>query len=540
MFRNLSVGIRASGAFGLIGVIVLAMGIFAIAQLNSVSEQLAQITEQQIPSTEQINGIDREFLRVRVHTANIAAADSASGRQKYTAKLEDAKQNMQSHHQQLKQLADSAKAKQLIADYEQLQNQYWNIQKQFLNLINSGQTSAALSLRDNQQLPLTNKISTLLDDLVDYQKREVNEASAMAEDIRKSAGLWLIVVVVITLSLLAAFAWLLTRSIVDPLRQAVDVAHRIADRDLSQSFEVEGQDEPAQLLRELRKTQEELRNSLQTIAKSSEQLASTSEELNSVTDDSARTIQQQSNELEQAATAVNELTTAIENVARDAQAASESSVFADEKAQQGLAQVRETLDAIKELAGDMSVSSEQVGELADKVKEIVTVLDVIRGIADQTNLLALNAAIEAARAGESGRGFAVVADEVRALAHRTQQSTVEIENLIQSVQETSNNSVENIERSAEKAIKTLDVASDEGRSLEEIVTAVNDINNRNASIASAAEEQASVSKEVDRSLMSIRDLSNSTSSGAEQTNASATELSRLAVDLNNLINRFKL
>ena len=167
-------------------------------------------------------------------------------------------------------------------------------------------------------------------------------------------------------------------------------------------------------------------------------------------------------------------------------------------------------------------------------------LEVISGIAEQTNLLALNAAIEAARAGESGRGFAVVADEVRSLAHKTQQSTVEIEDMVKAINESSDRSVATMDKSLERATKTLDVAREAGEALQLITAAVSEINNHNTSIASAAEEQANVSRDVDKNLVSIRDLSNSTASGAEQTNASSRELSRLAVDLNELVKRFRI
>ena len=167
-------------------------------------------------------------------------------------------------------------------------------------------------------------------------------------------------------------------------------------------------------------------------------------------------------------------------------------------------------------------------------------LEVIRGIAEQTNLLALNAAIEAARAGESGRGFAVVADEVRSLAHKTQQSTVEIEDMVAAINDSSDRSVNTMKQSLERASRTLDIAREAGDALKQIATAVSEINTHNTSIASAAEEQANVARDVDRNLVSIRDLSNSTASGAEQTSASSQELSRLAVDLNNLVERFKV
>jgi methyl-accepting chemotaxis protein len=202
--------------------------------------------------------------------------------------------------------------------------------------------------------------------------------------------------------------------------------------------------------------------------------------------------------------------------------------------------VVETVSAIQAMTQDVQTTSQLVEGLAEQGRDIGKVLDVIRGLADQTNLLALNAAIEAARAGEAGRGFAVVADEVRALAHRTQQSTSEIERMIGSIQSGTEHAVDSMRNSTERAESTLNIARGAGMSLDTINTAIVEINERNLVIASAAEEQAQVAREVDRNLVNIRDLSVQSATGANQTSAASNELSRLALDLNNMVGRFSL
>ncbi len=166
-------------------------------------------------------------------------------------------------------------------------------------------------------------------------------------------------------------------------------------------------------------------------------------------------------------------------------------------------------------------------------------LDVIRNIAEQTNLLALNAAIEAARAGDQGRGFAVVADEVRALAHRTGQSTQEIELMIAAIQAGTDSVVKATALSTEEAGRTLGVAREAGAMLDNIAASVAIINERTVMIAAAAEQQAQVAREVDRSLMAIRDLSIQSAAGADQTAAASDELARLATDLHHMALRFR-
>jgi methyl-accepting chemotaxis protein len=285
--------------------------------------------------------------------------------------------------------------------------------------------------------------------------------------------------------------------------------------------------------------QQSLRETIGRISDSASQLASASEELSAVTEDATRGLQQQSQEIEQAATAVNQMTAAVEEVASNAVATSEASAESDRIARQGREQVQATVAAIEALASGVAGNAEEVGQLAQQVHDISKVLEVIGSIAEQTNLLALNAAIEAARAGEAGRGFAVVADEVRALAHRTQASTREIEQMIVAIQGVPN-AVQGMQQSDARARSTLDGAHAAGAALEAIAGAIGQINERNLVIASASEQQAQVAREVDRNLTTIRDLAHQSSAGAEQTSAASQPLSRLAVDLPTLVERFSV
>ncbi|WP_422394309.1 methyl-accepting chemotaxis protein [Pseudomonas poae] len=208
------------------------------------------------------------------------------------------------------------------------------------------------------------------------------------------------------------------------------------------------------------------------------------------------------------------MSAAVDEVARNAESASEESKRTQGYTEVGLARVAQTLKSIQKLNGNVENTSAQIQGLSDRAQSITKVVEVIRAIAEQTNLLALNAAIEAARAGEQGRGFAVVADEVRALAHRTQVSTQEIEQMIAAIQGDSDLAVKAMNTSRDLANESLGVAQEASTSLDQISHAIIQINERNLMIATASEEQSHVAREVDRNLVSIRELA--TQSAAER------------------------
>ncbi|WP_434702676.1 methyl-accepting chemotaxis protein [Pseudomonas sp. Z1-12] len=361
---------------------------------------------------------------------------------------------------------------------------------------------------------------------------EARRDSARNSVILMSAGL---------LVLLLAGTALATSMVLRLLKQlevALTAAERITAGDLSHSIDAFGTDEPARLLHALHRMQEGLRGTVKHIVRSAERLALTAGELSTVTQDATRGLNRQNGELDQAVTAVNELTTAIADVARNAASASEVSQSAEQRSLDGRGSVGRTVESIESLTGDIEHATDTLQFLAKQTGAITTVLDVIRSIAEQTNMLALNAAIEAARAGESGRGFAVVADEVRALAQRTQESTKQIEGIIDSVQKGSQGALSAMQDSSGKTRKTLEVAREAGLALGLIAEAIVQINERNLSIASATEQQSHVAREVDNNLLNIRDVSVLASSSANQTHASSRELAGLAGELNAMVKHF--
>ncbi len=539
MFRQMKIALRAGLGFGFVALLVFALGVFALTRISAMEGEAEEIDQRLLPTIQLLGQANQEFLRIRAGTLRLLISDQQEQRSGVNG-LSKLRQTLAQERQDLDRLIHDSEGKALLATFDQSLARYETFQRQIIDLALQGRTDEAIALTRGELNEHARVTSDTLRDLIDLKRKAADSASDRSIEVAASAFQGVVVAMVLAVIATIVLAMLLTRSIVQPLAEAVGVAEVIAGGDLTRSIKVVGNDEPARLLIALQAMQRSLRDTIQGISHSSNQLASAAEELNVVTEDSTRGLHQQNHEIEQAATAVNEMTTAVDEVARNAVATSEASRESDETAQHGRQQVIRTVESIGLLANDVTQTATEVERLAGQVRDISKVLDVIRSIAEQTNLLALNAAIEAARAGDAGRGFAVVADEVRALAHRTQQSTQEIEQMIGDVHQGTDKAVHAMQLSNERARTTLDLARAAGEALDGIASAISQISERNLVIASASEEQAQVAREVDRNLVNIRDLSLQSSAGANQTSAASQELARLAIDLNNLVARFQV
>ena len=538
--RNMNIAPRAFLGFAMIGALMLFLGVFALNQMSKIRAAAEDITLSSVPSIRALDEFTQLTLRLRVLSYRLLTNRRPDAQQKTLETIEQRNQQIRTAQGIYEKLIDSSEERAAYDEYVRLLAQYHQIEERMKSMSRANQVDELRELLNSELLSNAEQINAVLARLADINNKMALATNQQAKDQYNLAFDLVVGLLVIATTLTLLFAWLLTRSITLPIAQALDAAEEIAEGNLTRPIKVDGHDEAGRLLAAMAKMQDKLRDTLQRIAGSATQLASAAEELNAVTDESARGLTQQNNEIEQAATAVNEMTSAVEEVARNAVSTSEASRNATTSAGDGRDLVQETVSAIERMSGDVQATATLIGDLANESRDIGKVLDVIRGLADQTNLLALNAAIEAARAGEAGRGFAVVADEVRALAHRTQQSTSEIERMIGSIQAGTEHAVDSMRNSTERAESTLNIAKGAGMSLDTINTAIVEINERNLVIASAAEEQAQVAREVDRNLVNIRDLSVQSATGAGQTSAASSELSRLAVDLNGMVGRFRL
>ena len=538
--RSLTIGKRSTLGFGLIGLLVLFLGLFALNQMANMRNESKEVDENWLPSIMALSELNVTVMRIRANTLRLALAEESQMVQDTAQRLTQMRSEVAQRDANYAKRVTTAKERAAYERFKQSFEQYLLLQQRVVEHVVRGERAQAVTIINGEINGHADNVTASLNQLLTINSEEAGGAADRASSQYHTAFSWVVATLLFAAAITVTLAWVFTRSVVGPLGTAVSVAERIAGGDLTGDFVVEGKDEPARLLTSLKAMQANLRSTIQGIADSSNQLASAAEELNAVTEDSTRGLHQQNHEIEQAAAAVNEMTAAVDEVARNAVATSEASQDSNDTAQRGRKQVLQTVESINLLASDVTNTAGEVEHLAGQVRDISKVLEVIRSIAEQTNLLALNAAIEAARAGDAGRGFAVVADEVRALAHRTQQSTGEIEQMIGSVHQGTDKAVHAMQSSNERARTTLEMARAAGEALDGITSAISQISERNLVIASASEEQAQVAREVDRNLVNIRDLSLQSSAGANQTSAASQELARLAIDLNGLVARFQV
>lgn len=541
-FNNLALAKKLAVAFGLCTLITLGIGVVGLNGLKNINTLLDSVLSNNLRSITLVNDAKANVI---AHNRDVFRLMSMVYANAPQAEQDRIVASLRSNQADAEKPFAEYRLTPLEPDEKAAGDAFEGDWKNYLTGINAvlerlaaKDVAAANQLLNDQVQPSYRKTMGSFKIIVESNKRQGNEASAAAGATYAKVfwtlggGILLALLCALTLGIV------ITRMIVGPIREAVSSAQRVAKRDLTQPIQSSRHDEAGQLLHALGAMQHSLKDTVQQMASASGQLASAAEELHAVTEETSKGQVRQHDEVQQAATAVNEMTAAVEEVARNAASTSTASQQTSREAQQGREQVQQAAQAMAVMTSEITDSTHKVQTLESQVREIGKVLEVIRGIAEQTNLLALNAAIEAARAGEQGRGFAVVADEVRALAHRTQGSTGEIERMMSAVRDSAEEAVNAMHKSQSLADRTQERANQAGEALDRIAIGVAQIEERNLVIASAAEEQAQVAREVDRNLVNIQDLSTQTATGAQQTAASSQELSRLATSFQQLVNQF--
>ena len=404
------------------------------------------------------------------------------------------------------------------------------------------QLLALKTATDNLALAESNikKANAILDTQVNLANKTALAASNLVQEKVSDGTTQTSIIMLFSIIAAAVIAYFTLISITRPLSLVNKMLNIVASGDLSHKLDESGKDEFAELSRNCNLLIDSLRNLIQGIVSRSTQLATAAEETSAVTAQGTTAIAEQRSQVEQAASATTQMSSTSQSVLSSANDTLGEIKQADDEAKRIKVISERNRQTIGLLANEVEEASQVINKLQQDSASIGGILDVIRGIAEQTNLLALNAAIEAARAGEQGRGFAVVADEVRTLASRTQESTQEIQNMIEVLQSGAQRAVGVMDTGKKQAANCVEQSEEAEKALQTITHSVHEAFDRSTQIASAAEEQSVVAHEISENLESIVAIAEQTTAGAQQTAQSSNEVAKLAEELQQSVQEFKL
>jgi len=373
--------------------------------------------------------------------------------------------------------------------------------------------------------------------VAELRKQGTEQSALISASADRTVWLGLLVMLASGLLIGLLSLWLVSRNLIEPIRNLIDYVSRLSRGQLAERVVSERRDELGNLAAAANTLRDFLADTFTRLQRSASDLDSASGELNAIATTMAGGTSEQFNRTDQVATAMNEMSATAQEVARHAADAARAADDADQSAQQGEKVMQTTIHSITQMRGEIANTATVIRRLETDSGRIGKVLEVIRGIAEQTNLLALNAAIEAARAGEAGRGFAVVADEVRNLAQRTAESIIEINQIIQNVQTGAVDAAQAIESGQARSDESVEQVTQAGAMLERITLAVEAIRDMNRQIATAAEEQTSVAEDISRNLTEITAIASTNLDNVQRTESASQNLHGLSGQLNEVTAR---
>ena len=430
---------------------------------------------------------------------------------------------------------------EILPEYQNIRVEYKDALKQTMAVHSSEKYRNDIYLAKKEIGPIIASTQKQLLQLVQQLRDDIASESSALQMEASSASSNVISGIVIGIIAGAIIAFFMVRMITIPINEAVYAIEDLAEGegDLTRRLRAEGKSEMVRMSAGFNRFASKVHGLVTQVADAVQELSQVVREVSSIVDLTQNGSQQQQVKTEQVASAIQQMTATLQEVITSAQQAADSAKLADDNAKSGQTVVSQTIRSINELATEIESGANVIHQLEKGTESIGSVLDVIKNIAEQTNLLALNAAIEAARAGEQGRGFAVVADEVRTLASRTQQSTTEIQQMIDSLQAQARAAVESISKGQEKTRATVSNAANAGDALTAITDSVATINTMNVQIASASEQQGVVAEKINQNVVNISEVADENAASSNKLASASQNLGQLAKQLRELVSQFK-
>ncbi len=521
-------------------VAILGFVLFLLFIINSGSknaERLEEVKKVSFPVLEMANSNIVVFSRMNELMTSAASTGEQDMLDNARKNYEELKKNFQS--QRSMRPNDSGELNALEAELKRFGDISFSLTQNMIDGTMDFSRIAEIAENKRQSFEkITRSLRSYRDSSLGHFNEGVDETIATEKD-NLSAGVIIgVVTVVLTLVISFSILMIITKGLDQIIQSLRDIAQ--GEGDLTQRLEQNSEDELGTLVHWFNVFVEKLHSTIGDVIQVITPLTNVSQELNTVSAKTSEVSSEQTRASTLVSNAMDDMLRSVTNVAENAGSAAQAADDADGEAKQGLSIVQSTVTSINDLAAEVERAAEVIIKLESDTESVGGILDVIKGIAEQTNLLALNAAIEAARAGEQGRGFAVVADEVRTLASRTQESTHEIQTVIEQLQSAARSAVGVMEQGKEQAQKSVEQAGATGASLEAITAKVTSITDMNQQIAGATEEQQSFANDIQQNVVSMRDASEVAEQNTYKVSDLSTSLKSLADQLDRVSSQFKV
>lgn len=539
------------------------MGLASLLQMNKIGKELADIAEEDIPLTKQLTSItehqleqailfERAMIKAVLVEQNMESPQvfKQSRQQVYDLALKTKKEIL-AVEQFIKQAIPKLHHEAAVREFSNLLSELQQIDKQYIVLIeqinhtmelgDSGQIKEMLSYA-KQVEDLEDKLDHALIDQLDKVQEFTLISTKQAEADEKFAIKLISVIFIVTLIYGVTMPSIIARAIRNPINDLTSRLQQVAegDGDLTIKLDQSAKDETGKVASAFNLFLTTLSSMIGKVSHQAQELGQSSEIALNAMQRTLENVERQHSDIEQVATAINQMNCTTHEVAKSSEEASAVTEQVKIRVLEGKEEAIATQAIINTLADEVTQASEVIENLVSETDNIGSVLASIQGIAEQTNLLALNAAIEAARAGESGRGFAVVADEVRNLAQRTQESTVNIQQLVVRLQSEAQNAVASMDKGKKSTATCLTQSAKSAQTFAIAADSVKEISDINYQIATAAEEQSSVANEIHQSLENIRVIAEATASETKNTTSANEKIAKNVIDLHKNLNMFQV
>lgn len=538
-FTSIKAKLLASFSLIIIMLIVTAgIGIYNLSIMNDQMSKIINVSAEKVKLAARVN---QGALAVSRAEKNIILAESKAAMDEYADFIAQTRDEMLERRATLRNLVND-NGKRLLDEFAATWDEYIEVNLQIRDLARADLNDKAIALSKNEGRRLNDLAISQMANLVNAIEQDMANDELEAQARHSSAYSLMLVITLTGLIAGIVIAIFISSRITGALNRLSRRMNDIADGegDLTVTVDDSSKDETGEVARAFNKFVAKIRTTITSVASETTQVASTSEELSIVSNTTSAAVKKLHDETQQVATAMTQMNATIQDVANSAENAASSASDSNSNAKAGESMVNETVHAVDNLTKEINQSASAIEKLQADSENISTILDVIKGVSEQTNLLALNAAIEAARAGEQGRGFAVVADEVRTLAQRTKESAANIEQMIDKFQSGILTAIEVMTKSQQQTDLVVEKVSKTGETLRTINDYSSAINDMNAQIASAAEQQAVVADEISRNVVNIKQVTEQSSAATEQTSTASNEMAILGNNLLKLVQQFKV